>query len=203
MDMTLTPEGSRTGKRAARRTGKLPTQWRAMKSLLVELALGKTPKRRPRTAANVRAAAWRRSSILPVTSSPADVLDAWAARELGMAGQRLTIASVRAHILATRARGSRKLRESQTHLPLSRARGAWRLREPMPIRCVTQFSRDWLSAAQPKRSPAATDDLQQFASIVKEIARDTTDQGRFDGRFKVLIALDLDAKHGRRPRSHA
>lgn len=186
-EMKLTTKG-RERARELLGTTKLPTRWPGMKALLVELALGKTQKRNSRrlTPANVRAAALARKLDLPVASSPADVLDAWAARVLGMTGQRLTIVNVRAHVLS-QALGISSLRNPSHIGALASAKllGVARSDADSVRDAVL---RDWLSAPQTETTAAAEEDeLDRFASTVKEIARDMSDDGRF-GRFKVFIA---------------
>lgn len=162
-----------------------PTQWRAVKARLVEVALGHTATRRsrPLTAANVRAAALAGKLGLPSAASPTDVLDAWAARELGMGDQRLTIANVRAYALS-RALGIGALRNPKHIASIASAKvlGVPRT-DANTVRDA--ILRDWL--VEPKRTPVAADDLSGFASRVKDVARGMNDDNRF-GRFKVFIA---------------
>ncbi|MBX3226498.1 MAG: hypothetical protein KIT84_32445 [Labilithrix sp.] len=183
-EMRLTATGER--KAAALlgvKAGAKPT-WARLKASLVELALGRSPSERPLGAGAIRAVALASKLGLETKSTrQADVLDAWAARELGMAGQRLTIANVRAFALS-RALGIESLRDPKRIGAVATAHvlGVPRTDAGLVRDAVL---RDWLE--KPAAAAPEGDELHSFASAVKEIARATEDDGRF-GRHKVFIA---------------
>lgn len=191
--LTLSPQGRARAREALGLEGdELPTDWPVLKGILVEVALGHDRRRRspPLTAGAVRAAALASRLDLPLaTSSAADVLDAWAARELGMEGQRLTVANVRAHVLS-RALGIGAIRDPKRIGAVAAAKvlGVPRADASSVRRAVL---RDWLRAEAPevRRATPGADapsvDLLGFAAAVKDVAREAAD-GRF-GRHKVFI----------------
>ena len=174
-----------------------PTRWGELKTALVRLALGTTAAaaRGPLTASKIRAAALASKLGLETTStSPSSVLDAWAAREIGMDGGRLTVANVRAHVLS-RALGIAPLRDPKR---IGAVATAHVLGIPRPDASAVRDAvlRGWFSD---KRRTASSNgetrdrvrspeplSLAAFAAAVKEVAREATD-GRF-GRHKVFIA---------------
>lgn len=161
----------------------IPSRWSALKGRLTELALG---RRGRLTASAVRAAALSaKLGLSPDMASPAAVLDAWAARELGMTGKRLTVANVRAHVLS-RALGIESLRDPKRIGAIATAKV---LDVPRTDATTVRDAvlRDWLGGAPKKKVKLeAPSELETFASVVKELARENVD-GRF-GRHKVFIA---------------
>jgi hypothetical protein len=175
--LALTAKGRQHAEAALGLKGsKVPTQWRALKGLLIHVALGKKTK----TAAAMRATALANKLGIETTStSPSAVLDAWAAERLEMPGQRLTVTNVRAHVLA-KALGMPAPRNPKSIGAIATSK---LLGVPRPDATLVRDAvlRDWLRPKEPKKIG-----LDDFASTVKEAAR-TTAEGRF-GRFKVFIA---------------
>lgn len=185
--MTLTEEGkSRALTLLALSARAIPARWPAVKARLTEVALGRTGGGRSMTASAIRAAALSAKLGLDAESaSPASVLDAWAARELGMKGQKLSIANVRAHVL-TRALGIDSLRDPKRIGAVATAKVLDVARtDATSIRDAVL--RDWLTppAKESASANASPSDLDSFASTVKELARESEE--RF-GRSKVFIA---------------
>jgi hypothetical protein len=187
--MTLTPKGRKRASDALGIVGETKATWPRLKAALVELALGRSTRGgKPLNPSAIRALALASKLGLNTASTrPAEVLDAWAARELGMPGTRFSLANVRAHLLS-RALGI-ELRDPKRVGAVAVARV---LDVPRTDAGVVRDAvlRDWL--ADPKvtsengRQPDSGEDLEAFASSVREIAR-ATDDGRF-GRHKVFIA---------------
>ena len=194
--MVLTPSGKKQARDELGLTGKtVPTQWGALKAILVELALGKRtrgPRGTSLTAGAIRATALARKLGIETSSTrPSDVLDAWAARELGMEGQRLTVANVRAFVLS-RAIGIGALRDPKRigSVAMAHVLGVPRT-DAGTIRDAVLA--DWLTTSRSvgrtslprRRRPSVDDELRAFANDVKSAAVEATD-GRF-GRHKVFI----------------
>jgi hypothetical protein len=180
--MTLTEKGrSRALDLLESSARSAPTRWPALKARLAEIALRPKSGGRAMTASAMCAAALSAKLDLPEeSSSPSKVLDAFAARELGMSGKRLTVANVRAHIL-TRALGIDSLRDPKRIGAVATAKILDVARtDATSIRDAVL--RDWL--AKPKSTPKPFD-LDSFATAVKELARASDE--RF-GRHKVFIA---------------
>lgn len=211
--MTLTGAGKKQASELLGLRGtQTPKEWQALKRRLVELALGQKPRGpRPLSAAAIRAAALaNKLGIDGARPRPSDVLDAWAARELGMSGKRLTIANVRAHVLS-RALGIAALRDPKQIGSVATAHvlgvpradtatiraavlGDW-LTSPTSTKIAERAKknggREAVHADEPRAlsRPTAPDDrvsLSAFADVVKTAAQSVTD-GRF-GRHKVFIA---------------
>lgn len=215
--MTLTKNGTKKASAVLGLRGETTPKWNLLKGILVELALGKKlrgPRARALSAGAIRAAALaRKLGIDSGSTSPSDVLDAWAARELGMADKRLTTANVRAHVLA-RAIGIGALRDPKRIGTVATAHvlGVPRMNATTVREAVF---RDWLAAtnepadrngrvrpsepSKPSEPSAPSDgnhrnqrtertqtgDLRTFADVVKAAALEVP-AARF-GRHKVFI----------------
>lgn len=184
-EMSLTEQGRRRAIEILELSARdVPARWPALRARLAELALGERGRGRPMTASAIRAAALSAKLGLP-GATPSEILDALAARELGMPGKRLTMANVRAHVLS-RALGIDSLRDPKRI-------GAYATAKILDVPRTDAASvrdavlRDWLGSPPPKKTiKEAPSELDAFATVVKELARANV-EGRF-GRHKVFIA---------------
>lgn len=194
--MTLTAKGRKRAADALGIDAGTKATWPRLKGVLVEVALGRSPRKgsKPLSASAVRAVALASKLGLETESTrQTDVLDAWVARELGMAG-RFTLAHVRAHLLS-RALGIESLRDPKRvgTVAVAHILGVPRTDANLVRDAVL---REWLAKTPPKADePESGTDLQSFATRVQEIARASAD-GRF-GRHKVFIAPIWNRARGR------